>query len=103
MQYGNNVKPYVLAHLRPSASAQQAAALARPSLASALRPFADFYISHDLQKRQAALDILLQQLQPALQQQYGTMWDADAIAMFVVKVWLQALQQLQAYFCCVVL
>ena len=86
VHYGHNTNPYLLSHLRPSAAAQRAAAQAAASLPAPLRPIADFYSSSDTDRRQEALDTLLQLLQGPLQQQYAGMWDPDAISVFVIKV-----------------
>ncbi len=86
MQYGSNTKPYLLTHLRSTVTAEQAAAQAQASLPASLRPFADFYMSHDHTRRQAALDSLLLQLQGAFQQQYSAMWTPEAICVLMLKV-----------------
>ncbi len=86
MQYGGHTKPYLLSHLRSTAAAQQAAAQAQANLPAKLRPFADFYMSHDSARRQAALDSVLLQLQGPLRQQYSAMWTSEAVSMLVLKV-----------------
>ena len=82
VHYGHNTKPYLLSHLRPSAAARRAAGQAAASLPAPLRPIADFYSSSDTDRRQQALDTLLQLLQEPLQQQYAGMWGPDAISVF---------------------
>ena len=84
--YGDSTKPYLLAHLQPSAAASQAAARAKPHLPAALRWVADFYVAQNGHKRQAALDELLLLLQAVLQQQYSALWGADAIVVLLIKV-----------------
>ncbi len=86
MQYGGHTKPYLLSHLRSTAAAQQAAAQAQAKLPAKLRPFADFYMSHDTARRQAALDSVLLHLQGPLRQQYSAMWTSEAVSMLVIKV-----------------
>ncbi len=86
MQYGGHTKPYLLSHLRSTAAAQQAAAQAQANLPAKLRPFADFYMSHDTARRQAALDSVLLQLQGPLRWQYSAMWTLEAVSMLVLKV-----------------
>ncbi len=86
MQYGAHTKPYLLSHLRSTAAAQQAAAQAQANLPDKLRPFADFYMSHDSARRQAALDGVLLHLQGPLRQQYSAMWTSEAVSMLVLKV-----------------
>lgn len=86
MQYGGHTKPYLLSHLRSTAAAQQAAAQAQANLPAKLRPFADFYMSHDAARRQAALDSVLLHLQGPLRQQYSAMWTSEAVSMLVLKV-----------------
>lgn len=86
MHYANNSKPYLLAHLRFTFAAQQAATMAHASLSATLRPFADFYMSHHRDRRQAGLDALLLCLQGVLQQRYTAMWTPQAVAVFVIKV-----------------
>lgn len=86
VHYGHNTKPYLLSHLRPSAAAQRAAAQAAANLPAPLRPIADFYSLSDTDRRQDALDTLLQLLHGPLQQQYRGMWGPDAISVFVIKV-----------------
>jgi hypothetical protein len=86
MQYGGHTKPYLLSHLQSTAAAQQAAAQAQANLPAKLRPFADFYMSHDTARRQAALDSVLLPLRPALRPQYSAMWTSEAVSMLVLKV-----------------
>ncbi|DBB04141.1 TPA: hypothetical protein ACH3X1_013190 [Trebouxia sp. C0004] len=85
MQYGGCTKPCLLLHLRSTAAAQQAAAQAQANLPAKLRPFADFYMSHDTARRQAALDSVLLHLQGPLRQQYSAMWTSQAVSMLVLK------------------
>lgn len=86
MQYGSTTKPYLLTHLRSTVAAQQASQQAHAMLPAKLRPYADFYISHDVTRRQAALDSVLMHLQEALQLQYNVMWTSEAVSMLVFKV-----------------
>ena len=86
MQYRSTTKPYLLTHLRSTVAAHQASGQAQADLPAKLRPFADFYMSHDITRRQAALDSILLHLQEALQLQYTVMWTSEAVSSLVFKV-----------------
>jgi hypothetical protein len=84
--YANATRSFLLRHVRPAQAAQQAAAWAHAHVSpTSLRVFAGFY-SGSLPQRQEALEALLTALGNALRQEYSSMWDQNAMSVFVMKV-----------------
>lgn len=97
--YANATRSFLLRHVRPNEDAQQAAAWAHAHVSStSLRVFAGFY-SGSLPQRQEALEALLAALGNALRQEYSSMWDQNAMPVFVMKVGACVTLYVHAYVC----
>lgn len=84
--YAHSTRAYLLTYLQSSVEAQQAARWAYANVhPPSLRVYCGLY-SDNLSQKQEAVDSVLNVLGNALRQRYSSMWDQNAMAVFVMKV-----------------
>ena len=84
--YAHSTRAYLLTYLQSSSEARQAAVWAHANVhPPSLRVYCGLY-SDNMSQRQEAVDGLLNVLGSALRQRYSSMWDQNAMTVFVMKV-----------------